>query len=83
MTRQPVPATPNPTFTRRARFSDQQHTVTDTTFQDVPPNAYYFTAVDWMAANAITTGCSSDQFCPNQQATRAQVAAFLHRYFIQ
>ena len=63
------------------RFSGQQHTVTKATFQDIPPNAYYFTAVDWMSANAITTGCSTDRFCPIQQAIRAQVAAFLHRYF--
>ena len=64
------------------RFSGQQHTVTEATFQDVPPDAYYFTAAEWMAANAITTGCGDRTiFCPNQLATRAQVAAFIHRYF--
>ncbi len=36
-------------------------------------------AVAWMVANKITTGTSATTFGPDEQLTRAQVAAFLHR----
>ena len=36
--------------------------------------------VDWMAANGITTGTSPTTFSPDDPATRAQLATFLHRH---
>jgi hypothetical protein len=36
-------------------------------------------AISWMAAERVTTGTSSSTFSPDQVATRAQIAAFLHR----
>ncbi len=65
------------------RYSGHHHTVTEATFQDVSTDAYYFSAVEWMAANAITSGCAADRFCPDTSETRAQVAELLHRYFTQ
>jgi Tol biopolymer transport system component len=40
------------------------------------------TDIEWLGATGITKGCNppvNDMFCPAQQVTRAQMAAFLHR----
>jgi uncharacterized protein (DUF1501 family) len=51
-----------------------------TRFFDVPSNAYYTTAVGWLAATGITTGTGAGTFSPNDYVTRGQMATFLHRY---
>ena len=58
--------------------------VGEDTFADVDPDSYYSAAVAWMRAHGITTGCANDDdgqplFCPDENATRAHVAAFLYR----
>jgi alpha-amylase len=38
--------------------------------------------IEWLGATGVTRGCNppvNDMFCPAQQVTRAQMAAFLHR----
>ena len=38
--------------------------------------------IDWMAANGITLGCNpptNDRYCPDDDVTRGQMAAFMHR----
>jgi hypothetical protein len=38
--------------------------------------------IDWMAESGITLGCNppvNDHYCPNDNVTRGQMAAFLHR----
>ena len=38
--------------------------------------------IEWLAANGITFGCNpptNDNYCPNGNVTRGQMAAFLHR----
>ncbi|MGK2929719.1 MAG: SpoIID/LytB domain-containing protein [Acidimicrobiales bacterium] len=49
-------------------------------FDDVEDDAYYFDAVRWVRDQGITTGCTETQFCPNGNATRAQLVAFLWRH---
>jgi uncharacterized repeat protein (TIGR01451 family) len=52
-------------------------------FTDVSGQALT-TAVNWMVSNGITAGCqlgANPKFCPNDPATRAQVATFLTRAF--
>jgi hypothetical protein len=49
------------------------------TFADVPPSAYYFDAVNLLAASGITAGCGSDDYCPLENVTRAQMAIFIVR----
>lgn len=49
-------------------------------FFDVPNNAYYTTAVGWLAATGITTGTGVGTFSPNDNVSRGQMATFLHRY---
>jgi hypothetical protein len=39
--------------------------------------------IEWMAATGVTKGCNppdNDHFCPDDNVTRGQMAAFLHRY---
>lgn len=52
-------------------------------FQDVPPSNPFYGHIEEMAVLQITLGCSSNPplYCPNQNVTRAQMAAFLVRAF--
>jgi hypothetical protein len=45
----------------------------------VPTNFLYFKAIEALAASGITGGCGSGNFCPNQNVTRGEMAAFLAR----
>ena len=49
-------------------------------FTDVPPDAYYAAAVDWLVDRGITTGTTATTYSPDDPVTRAQMAAFLYRY---
>lgn len=50
-------------------------------FDDVSPTAFYATAVCWLKAEGITTGTNEagDEFSPNDEVTRSQMARFLWR----
>ncbi|MFZ1310803.1 MAG: S-layer homology domain-containing protein, partial [Candidatus Microthrix parvicella] len=47
-------------------------------FYDVYEGAYYDQAVAWLVRDGITAGTGPGQFSPNQNVTRAQMAAFLN-----
>jgi hypothetical protein len=49
------------------------------TFGDVPTTHLYFRAIEALAASGITAGCGAGNFCPNQNVTRGELAAFLAR----
>jgi len=49
------------------------------TFADVSPDLDSFTAVEWLAAEGIVD-TANDQFDSTSYVTRAQMAAFLHRF---
>ncbi|HEY7112158.1 MAG TPA: S-layer homology domain-containing protein [Thermoanaerobaculia bacterium] len=49
------------------------------TFGDVSPSNQYYRAIEALAAAGITGGCGSGNFCPNQNVTRGEMAAFLAR----
>ena len=49
------------------------------TFGDVPTNFLYFRAIEALAASGITGGCGGGNFCPNQNVTRGEMAAFFAR----
>ena len=61
------------------RSKDQPTPSTTASFEDVGANASYRTAVDWLAEEAITLGCTTTSFCPDGTVTRAEMAAFLWR----
>src|SRR5690606_8420724 len=51
-------------------------------FSDVGPYHLFAEEIDWLAASGITRGCNpprNDRFCPDDYATRGQMAAFLTR----
>ena len=49
------------------------------TFADVPPSFLYWKAIEALAASGITGGCGGGNFCPNQNVTRGEIAAFFAR----
>ncbi|HTO77670.1 MAG TPA: S-layer homology domain-containing protein [Thermoanaerobaculia bacterium] len=49
------------------------------TFGDVPADYPYFRAIEALVASGITGGCGNGNFCPNQNVTRGEMAAFLAR----
>lgn len=52
----------------------------DAGFTDVPPDAWYASAVNWAANAAVVNGMGSGLFCPDINITREQMAAMLYRY---
>ena len=50
-------------------------------FVDVPEDAYYAEAVGWAASNGIVAGMTSNEYRPEQQVTREQLATMLYRYY--
>ena len=48
-------------------------------FQDVPSAAYFYAAVNLFARQRITSGCGNNDFCPNDNVTRAEMAIFMVR----
>lgn len=52
---------------------------TQTGFNDVPKDAYYFNAVNWAVQEEITQGMGEGLFAPDVTCTRAQVVTFLWR----
>ena len=50
-------------------------------FLDVPPSNSFYNFIDRMAVLNITLGCGGGNYCPSQNVTRSQMAAFLVRAF--
>jgi hypothetical protein len=61
------------------RFRGLPVASSSTRFEDVPIDAPYGPAVDWLAEAEITLGCTTSSYCPNGTVTRAEMAAFLWR----
>ena len=49
-------------------------------FADVDMGAYYGNAVSWAKQNGIVNGVTETEFAPNDNITREQIAAIMHRY---
>ena len=61
------------------RSRGQPVPTTTAPFEDVAAEATYATAVDWLAEQQITLGCTTTTYCPEGTVTRAEMAAFLWR----
>jgi hypothetical protein len=51
-------------------------------FTDVPTSNTFHSSITWLADNEITLGCNpptNDEFCPGDNVTRQQMAAFMRR----
>lgn len=52
-------------------------------FTDVPDSNIFHDDITWLADNDITRGCNpptNTRFCPGDNVTREQMAAFMHRF---
>jgi len=49
-------------------------------FADIDMGAWYANAVVWAQQNGIVNGVSETKFAPNDNITREQIAAIMHRY---
>lgn len=49
-------------------------------FPDVPDSHIFHDDIDWLADNGITTGYPNGNFGPEDNVTRGQMAAFMHRF---
>lgn len=62
------------------RYSGETFTPPTTpSFSDVPTTATFYTAIEWMKADGITTGYADGTFRPVDTVTREAMAAFLGR----
>ena len=61
------------------RMEGEPNTDYKVTFKNTD-NAYYTDAVRWAAENNIVSGISDDEFAPNINITREQMAAIIYRY---
>jgi hypothetical protein len=48
-------------------------------FIDVLASSPFCPDVTWLKTFGVTKGCAPSQFCPNENVTRLQMAAFMHR----
>lgn len=78
---------PNATCTRGQivtflhRLAGTPSSSASNSFNDVSANQYYYNAVQWAAANDITSGTGNGKFSPNSSCTRAQIVTFLYRAY--
>jgi len=49
-------------------------------FTDVPADHVFHDDIQWLADQGITNGCTETTFCPDNNVTRGQMAALLHRF---
>jgi hypothetical protein len=54
---------------------------TGTLFTDVSSGYWAAAWIEQLAAESITSGCAANLYCPENPATRAQMAVFLVRTF--
>lgn len=79
---------PNDTLTRaqlvtilwRAAGEPDKNNNKTSPFVDCKTNTWYTAAINWAAANEITSGIDETHFAPNDFVTREQMVAFLYRY---
>lgn len=62
------------------RMAETPEVSGDLIFTDIAENSYYQDAVIWAAQNEIIFGMSENQFAPNSDITREQLASMLYRY---
>jgi hypothetical protein len=69
-------------FIIRALFGETFTYTAEPYFTDVPDTNQFFKYIQKMRDEGITTGCTSSQYCPQDNVTRAAMAVFLARAFL-
>lgn len=62
------------------RLASPDNVSTETSFADVPENAWYADSLKWASKNNIVSGISATEFAPDADITREQLALILYRY---
>ena len=68
------------TFLWRAAGSPEPSS-TDSPFDDIDPDAYYYKAVLWAAERDVTMGTTESTFSPDKTVSRSQFLTLLYRAF--
>ncbi len=76
---------PNDTLTRAMLVTilyrlDDEPEIESISFADVDKDAYYANAVSWAKQNGIVNGVTENEFAPNANISREQIAAIIYRY---
>ena len=64
------------------RMENEPATNRSIPFSDVDMGAYYANAVSWAKQNGIVNGVTENEFAPNDNITREQIAAIMMRYAV-
>jgi uncharacterized repeat protein (TIGR02543 family) len=75
-----VPMTRGMLVTVLYRLAGEPGTANSNRFADIAADAYYASPVEWAADNGIVNGVGDNQFAPDAQITREQLAAIIMRY---
>jgi hypothetical protein len=67
-------------FLYRASGTDFTADEDESDFEDVEPGDTHYDAISWAAARGIVTGYGDENFRPDQNIVRAEVAKVLHYY---
>jgi len=62
------------------RMAGEPQTAFRPVFSDVPARQWYSVPVTWANDTGIVQGVGGGRFAPNDQLTREQLAAMMHRY---
>lgn len=62
------------------RLTNEPETNVDVAFGDVADGSYYEKAVKWAQENGIVNGITENEFAPDVNITREQIATILYRY---
>lgn len=62
---------------RMANPKDEEYSHT---FEDVPQDAWYCSAVSWASQNNLVNGVSENRFAPEEDITREQIALIFYRF---
>lgn len=66
------------TFLWRA-YGMEEPTISESPFEDIEEDEYYYKAILWAVENDIAAGMSETEFAPDENVTRGQAATFLWR----
>lgn len=64
------------------RAADKPAANNDVKFSDVNGSDYYYDAVKWAQSNGVVMGVSDDEFAPQMNVTREQMAVIIYRYAV-
>ena len=64
------------------RMENEPATNRSIPFSDVDMGAYYANAISWAKQNGIVNGVTENEFAPNDNITREQIAAIMMRYAV-